>query len=150
MFRSTLARSLNVKSIATPALQSQTRGIRYYMNKVILIGNVGSDPKDTKFEDGKMMSSFPLATSRRYKDKDGNLLEHTAWHRIRFTGDNAERVSRLVKKSALVQVEGSIRYDTYTNKENVEVNSTTISGDSFKILVFPKRPEEGQAKESEE
>ncbi|ORX70946.1 single-strand binding protein, partial [Linderina pennispora] len=107
---------------------------RYYMNKVILIGNVGADPQETTFENGNKLASFPLATSRRYKDKEGNLLEHTSWHRIRFTGNNADKVMRVVKKSALVQLEGSIRYDTYTNKDNVEVNSTTISGDNFKIL----------------
>ncbi|KAI8323719.1 hypothetical protein GQ54DRAFT_296561 [Martensiomyces pterosporus] len=96
------------------------------------------------------MASFPLATSRRYKDADGNILEHTSWHKIKFTGDNADKILRIVKKSALVQVEGSIRYDTYTNKEGAEVHATSIHGENFRVVAFPKRQEDSEAAEATE
>ncbi|KAJ2397996.1 hypothetical protein GGI23_003345 [Coemansia sp. RSA 2559] len=121
------------------------------MNKVILIGNVGADVKENETKTGKMRATFPLATSTRYKDKEGNILEQTSWHRITLGSVVGERASRMVKKGAVVQVEGSIRYYSYTNKEGVDVNGSEIIGSSFQILVFPKRTEGAQeeAQESE-
>ncbi|KAJ2785115.1 hypothetical protein H4R18_000703 [Coemansia javaensis] len=122
------------------------------MNKVILVGNVGADPKTFDFSNGGKMASFPLATSRRYKDKEGNILEQTAWHRIQFTADKVDTVARLVKKGSLVHVDGAIRYDTFTDKEGNEVSRTVIHGTAFNILAFPKRKdgEEEAAPEDEE
>ncbi|KAJ2714943.1 hypothetical protein H4R19_001468 [Coemansia spiralis] len=97
-----------------------------------------------EFENGSKLAEFPLATSRRYKDKEGNLLEQTAWHRIKFRGPKADQVANIVKKGALVQVDGSIRYDSYTDKEGKEVHVTAITGESFSILMFPKRKDEGE------
>ncbi|KAJ1937062.1 hypothetical protein GGF37_005358, partial [Kickxella alabastrina] len=121
-----------------------------YLNKVILMGNVGADPQEITFSNGKKMATFSLATSRRYKDAEGNTLEHTSWHRIKVSGDNAERVMNYVKKSALVQVEGSIRYDTYTNKDGAEVHVTNINADSFNIVMFPKREEAAASRDEAE
>ncbi|KAJ1728083.1 hypothetical protein LPJ61_004228, partial [Coemansia biformis] len=104
------------------------------MNKVILVGGVGSDPKVIEFSNGNKLVTFPLATSRRYKDKEGNLLEQTAWHKIQLRGDKAERAANFVKKGAMVQIDGAIRYDTFTNKEGVEVHQTLINADAFNIL----------------
>ncbi|KAJ2162960.1 hypothetical protein GGF46_000146 [Coemansia sp. RSA 552] len=149
MLRSMFARNLASRLTATPAIKSQARSIYFYMNKVMLIGSVGNDPRVIDFADGKKMVMFPLATSRRYKDGEGNLLEQTAWHKIRLTNENALRAEKLIRKGALVQVEGSIRYDTFTNKEGVDVNTTSIKGDSFKIVLFPKRKEGEEGEQGE-
>ncbi|KAJ2805415.1 hypothetical protein H4R21_001269 [Coemansia helicoidea] len=118
----------------------------FSVNKVILVGGVGSDPRIVEFDNGGKLADFPLATSRRYKDKEGNLVENTAWHKIQFRGDRVDSVANLIKKGAFIQVDGSIRYDTYTNKQGVEVHQTQIMGDSFTILAFPKRKDaEGEA-----
>ncbi|KAJ2825093.1 hypothetical protein IWW50_003010 [Coemansia erecta] len=122
------------------------------MNKVILLGNVGQDPKIVQFDNGKKLATFPLATSRRYKDAEGNLVEQTEWHRIRFSNDKAELIERLVKKGALVNIDGAIRYDSF-NKDGVDVHTTNIVGNSFEIKMFPKRREneneEGQSESDE-
>ncbi|KAJ2512305.1 hypothetical protein H4217_006950 [Coemansia sp. RSA 1939] len=109
------------------------------MNKVILVGNVGADASTFTMKNGKNRTSFPLATSVRYKDKEGNLLEQTSWHRVSIASDAADRAARMVKKGMAVHVEGSIRYYTYTNKEGVEVNATEINCNNFQIASFPKR-----------
>ncbi|KAJ2813096.1 hypothetical protein GGI24_006579, partial [Coemansia furcata] len=90
------------------------------MNKAILLGNVGADPQEHTFANGAKIASFSLATSRRYKDGTGNIIEQTSWHKVKFTGEQADKIMRLVKKGAVVQVDGSIRYDSFTNKEDVE------------------------------
>ncbi|KAJ1863084.1 hypothetical protein LPJ73_000610 [Coemansia sp. RSA 2703] len=123
------------------------------MNKVILLGNVGKDPEDHTFSNGGRVVSFPLATSRRYKDGEGNIVEQTFWHKIRFNGPTADNVVNLVKKGTLLQIDGSIRYDTYTNKDGIEVHSTSIQATDFKIQAFPKRKdgeERGAAAAGEE
>ncbi|KAJ1830636.1 hypothetical protein IWW55_003069 [Coemansia sp. RSA 2706] len=151
MFRTAIARSANSKFVANSALKSQTRNFNISMNKVILLGNVGQDPKIIEFENGKKAAMFSLATSRRYKDADSNLVEQTEWHRIRFSNDKAELVERLIKKGTLVNIEGSLRYETF-NKDGVDINMTTIVGTSFDIKLFPKRRdgEEGENTESSE
>lgn len=135
------------------ALKSQTRGIRMFLNKVILLGNVGADPEEKTFPNGGKIATFPLATSRRYKDPEGNILEQTSWHKIKFGNEQADRIMRIVKKGAVVQVDGSIRYENFTNKDDVEVHLTSIFGETFKVMVFPKRldgeQENSERKESE-
>ncbi|KAJ1895957.1 hypothetical protein LPJ81_004848, partial [Coemansia sp. IMI 209127] len=117
---------------------------------VILIGNVGADTKVSETKAGKLRATFPLATSTRYKDKEGNTLEQTSWHRITLGPTLGERASRIVKKGAVVQVEGSIRYYSYTNREGADVNGSEILGSNFQILVFPKRTEGVQEEAQEE
>ncbi|KAJ1851394.1 hypothetical protein GGH12_004134 [Coemansia sp. RSA 1822] len=143
MFRTALLRSAGAKLVANPALKSQARYLSPSMNKVILMGNVGQDPKIIQFDNGKKLATFSLATSRRYKDGEGNLVEQTEWHKVRFNNEKAELVERLIKKGALVTIDGTIRYDSF-NKDGVEIHTTNIVGTNFDIKAFPKRlnPEE--------
>ncbi|KAJ2657541.1 hypothetical protein IW148_005128 [Coemansia sp. RSA 1199] len=143
MFRTALLRSAGAKLVANPALKSQARYLSPSMNKVILMGNVGQDPKIVQFDNGKKLAMFSLATSRRYKDGEGNLVEQTEWHKVRFNNEKAELVERLIKKGALVTIDGTIRYDSF-NKDGVEIHTTNIVGTNFDIKAFPKRlnPEE--------
>ncbi|KAJ1771961.1 hypothetical protein EV179_003164 [Coemansia sp. RSA 487] len=140
MFRSALACVSKPTGLTAGPMMNQKRGVP------ILIGNVGSDVKEFETKNGKMRATFPLATSNRYKDKEGNTLEQTSWHRIALGSTLAERAMRIIQKGAVVQVEGSIRYYTFTNKDGVEVNGSEINGSSFQVLSFPKRKtdEEGQ------
>ncbi|KAJ2741689.1 hypothetical protein GGI20_005008 [Coemansia sp. BCRC 34301] len=147
MFRLALSRAAAPKAVAASATKMQARNIICYMNKAILLGNVGADPQEHTFANGAKIASFSLATSRRYKDGTGNIIEQTSWHKIKFSGDQADKVMRIVKKSAYVQVDGTIRYDTFTNKDGVEVHTTTIQGETIRIIAFPKRPEGEEPKE---
>ncbi|KAJ2685648.1 hypothetical protein IWW39_004138 [Coemansia spiralis] len=149
MFRQALSRVLNpAKAIA--AAKMQTRNFTCYMNKAILLGHVGADPQEYTFANGAKIASFSLATSRRYKDGSGNIVEQTSWHKVKFTGEQADKIMRIVKKSACVQVDGSIRYDTFTNKEGIEVHTTSIQGETIRIIAFPKRETAEGAKEEKE
>ncbi|KAI9502452.1 hypothetical protein BX070DRAFT_192716 [Coemansia spiralis] len=119
------------------------------MNKVILIGNVGADPKEIELPNGKKLAALSLATSQRYRDKEGNLLEQTAWHKIKFAGDAAERAVRLIKKGAVIQVDGSLRYNQFTNKDGVDVNVAEVLGSNFNVVFFAKHRTPGEENEEQ-
>ncbi|KAJ2849960.1 hypothetical protein IWW36_002269 [Coemansia brasiliensis] len=140
MFRSIFARPSSVKVPNSP-IKAQARSLNVYLNKVMLLGNVGADPKIIEFNNGNKGAIFSLATTRRYKNTNGDIVENTEWHRVRFNGEKVEVIERLLKKGALVYVEGSIRYETI-NKDGNDINITTIFGSNFEIKSFPKRRDE--------
>lgn len=104
------------------------------INKVILVGNLGNDP-DTKYTQGGMaITKISLATTSVRKDKDGNTQERTEWHRVTFFGKLGEIAGEYLRKGSQCYVEGSIRYDKYTDKEGVEKYSTDIIADEMQML----------------
>lgn len=104
------------------------------INKVILVGNLGNDP-DTKFTQGGMaITRISLATTSVRKDKDGNQIERTEWHRVVFFGKLAEIAGEYLTKGSSVYVEGSLRYDKYTGQDGVEKYSTDIICDEMQML----------------
>ena len=60
------------------------------VNKVILVGNLGRDPEMRALPSGQQVATFSVATSRRYKDRDGNRKDETEWHNIVVYGKQAE------------------------------------------------------------
>lgn len=81
------------------------------VNKVILIGNVGDDPKIVNFDNGNSVANFPLATSTRaFKTKDGREVpETTEWHNLVVRGGLVGVVESYVNKGDRLYVEGSIK-----------------------------------------
>jgi single-strand DNA-binding protein len=90
------------------------------MNVVILIGNVGQDPEVRTTQGGSQVANFSLATSERWKDKDGGKQEKTTWHRCIVWGPLVSVVQSYIVKGSRVGVEG--RYETrkWTDKEGAE------------------------------
>ena len=68
------------------------------VNKAILIGNLGKDPELRYTPSGQAVASFPLATTERYKDKDGNWQERTDWHNIVVWGRQGETTKEYLSK----------------------------------------------------
>ena len=79
------------------------------VNKVLLIGNLGRDPEVRTTPSGQSVASFTLATSRRWKDRDGNRQEQTEWHNIVVWGKQAETASQYLTKGKQIYVEGRIQ-----------------------------------------
>ena len=80
------------------------------LNKVMLIGNVGSDPEVRSTASGTRLAKVSLATSRQWTNKDGSQQEKTEWHRLPVWGKLADVVERYVKKGDRLYVEGRIEY----------------------------------------
>lgn len=104
------------------------------VNKVILLGNLGNDP-DVRYTTGGMaITTISLATTSVRKDKDGNPVEETQWHRVKFFGKLGEIAGEFLKKGRQVYVEGSIRYSKFTGDDGVEKFFTDIIGDNMQML----------------
>lgn len=103
------------------------------VNKVILIGNVGKDPEIRQVGDNKV-ANFTIATSERYKDKNGEVKEQTEWHNIVIWGAVAGVVEKYVGKGSQVYVEGKIRTRSYDDKDGNKRYTTEILGSTLKLL----------------
>ena len=80
------------------------------LNKVMLIGNVGSDPEVRMTPSGAKVAKLSLATNRSYQDRSGQRQERTEWHRLTFFGKLSDIVEEWVKKGDRLFVEGRIEY----------------------------------------
>lgn len=112
-------------------------------NKVSLIGRVGSDPELKSFDNGNKVASFSLATSEKFKSKDGIVTESTEWHNIKIWNNIAEIASKFLKKGDLVSLEGKIKTETW-EKDGQKQYKTTIVCDEI-VLLPNKREETSQA-----
>lgn len=80
------------------------------LNKVMLIGNVGSDPEIRMTPSGSKVAKLSLATNRSYQDRSGQQQERTDWHRLTFFGKLADIIEQWVNKGDRIYVEGRIEY----------------------------------------
>lgn len=104
------------------------------VNKVILVGNCGNDPETKYTQGGMAVTRISLATSSVRKDKQGNAVESTQWHRVVFFGKLGEIAGEYLKKGSQVYVEGSIKYDKFTGQDGVEKYTTDIIADEMHML----------------
>ena len=96
------------------------------VNRVTLLGHVGRDPEFHSNASGDRAARFSLATSERWKNRDGEPQERTEWHRIIVLGGAVGVVERLVRKGTAVLVEGRLTVREYTDKENLTKQATEI------------------------
>lgn len=80
------------------------------VNKVILVGNVGSEPEIRATSSGTRVAKVSLATNQSWTDKQGQTQERTQWHRLTFWGRLVDIVEQWVHKGDRLYVEGEIRY----------------------------------------
>lgn len=104
------------------------------VNRATIMGNLGGDP-DVRYSQGGMaVVKFSVATSERRKDKDGNTVESTDWHRVVAFGKQGEVIGEHFHKGDPIYLEGRIKYDKYTDKEGVERWTTDIVVDRFEFV----------------
>lgn len=104
------------------------------VNKVILIGNLGGDPEVRALENGNKVANFSMATTESYKNKAGEKVESTEWHRVVIWGKLAEIVEKYLKKGAKVYVEGKISYRSYEDKDGIKKYTTDILAQNMTML----------------
>ena len=120
--------------------------MKYGINKATLVGNVGDEPKINEKNGEIFLASFPFATSQTYKDKNGEEVTKTQWHRIKVWDKQASVIQKLVKKGDALYVEGRIENNTWDDKEGNKHYSTEIHCNNFLFL----RPGfNGDSKDSE-
>ncbi len=104
------------------------------VNKVILVGNLGRDPEMRYMPSGDAVANIAIATSSKYKNKAGELVEETEWHRVSFFGRLAEVVGEYLKKGKSVYIEGRLKTRKYTDKDGVEKYATDIIASEMQML----------------
>ncbi len=85
-------------------------------NIVILVGNVGADPESRTTQSGTSITNFSVATSRRYRNEAGELVEQTEWHRITAFNGLGKTVAQFVRKGMKVSVQGRLHYSKWTDQ----------------------------------
>ena len=108
-----------------------------YLNKVLLIGNIGKDPEiRVNQASGRKVVSFSLATSRRYRDNNGEQKEDTQWHNIVGWGKIADTVEQLgIRKGTSLYVEGRLTNRSWTDQASGQKRYTTeVALDTFQLL----------------
>ena len=115
------------------------------VNKVILIGNLGKDPEIRYTQGGEPIANFSLATSENWTDKSGQKQERTEWHRVEVFGKTAQVVRDYCTKGKQVYLEGSIRYDEWTDKDGNKKYMTKIriSGPNSRLVLLGSRGDGG-------
>ncbi|HOJ51968.1 MAG TPA: single-stranded DNA-binding protein [Syntrophales bacterium] len=104
------------------------------LNKVFLIGRLGADPEVRYTQDGLMVVNFNLATDEVRKDKNGERIQKTEWHRIVTFGKLAEICSNYLVKGKLVYIEGRIQTRTWKDDEGVKHATTEIIASDMRML----------------
>jgi single-strand DNA-binding protein len=115
------------------------------VNKVILIGNLGRDPEIRYTQSGEPIANFTLATNEVWNDKSGQKQERTEWHRVEVFGKPAQVARDYLSKGRQVYIEGSVRYDEWTDKDGNKRNTTKIrvSGPNSRLVLLGSRGEGG-------
>lgn len=97
------------------------------VNKVILVGHLGQDPEVRYMPNGGAVANLTLATSETWRDKqDGEIREHTEWHRVVVFGKLAEIAAEYLRKGAQVYIEGQLRTRKWTDQSGQEKYTTEV------------------------
>ncbi len=104
------------------------------VNKAILIGNLGSDPELRYTASGTAVASFNIATTERYKDKNGEKQERTEWHTIVCWARLGELANEYLKKGRSVYIEGRIQTRNYEDKDGIKRYKTEIVCQQMQFL----------------
>lgn len=104
------------------------------INRVILIGNLGRDPEIRYMPGGDPVATLRIATTEKYKDRNGTTQENTEWHTVSFFGKTATICEQYLKKGSSVFVEGSLRTRKWQDKEGKDRYTTEIRGDRMQML----------------
>ena len=114
------------------------------INKVILVGRLGKDPEIKSTPGGQTVAKFTMATDEKFTDKSGEKQERTEWHNIVAWSRLAEICGQYLRKGSLVYIEGSIRTDSWEDKESGQKRyRTEIVAREMKMLDRKRDSEEG-------
>lgn len=105
------------------------------LNKVMLIGNLGRDPEVRSTTSGQPVANFTLATSRRWKDKNGQRQEQTEWHYVVVWGKQAEIAGQYLTKGKQIYLEGRLQTRSWDDRQSGEKKyRTEVVCDNFQML----------------
>jgi single-strand DNA-binding protein len=117
------------------------------VNKVTLIGNLGSDPETRTTPSGTKVATFNLATNEGWTGKDGTRQERTEWHRIVAWGKLADICEQYLRKGRQVYIEGRLTTRSWEDKQGGQKKTTEIVAQT--MLMLGGRGPEGSSEAEE-
>lgn len=96
------------------------------INKVLIIGNLGADPEIKYTQGGKAVATISVATTRRWKDREGNKQEETEWHRVVAWEHSANYAKDYLNKGDKVYIEGRLQTRKWQDQNNNDRYTTEI------------------------
>ena len=104
------------------------------VNKVILVGNLGADPEMRHTGSGDPVCTLSVATSERYKNRDGEMQTTTEWHKVVLFRRLAEIANQYLRKGSSAYFEGQLKTRKWTDKNGIERYSTEVEVNELKLL----------------
>ncbi len=104
------------------------------LNKAILIGNLGADPETRYMQDGTCVCNIRVATTERFKNRNGERQERTEWHRVVLWGKLGEIASQYLHKGSQVYIEGRIETRKWQDRDGNDRYTTEIRAREMKML----------------
>ena len=104
------------------------------MNKIIVIGNVGRDPEMRYTPSGQAVTSFSIASNRRYRTADGEQRDETEWFNVSAFGRLSEICNQYLTRGRQVYVEGRLRGRSYTDRDGQPRYSLEITANEVQFL----------------
>lgn len=104
------------------------------VNKVILVGNLGKDPELRYTPQGTAVTTFPIATSEKYTDRDGNKQEKTEWHNLVAWRQLAEICGKYLHKGKQIYAEGKLQTRKWQDQNGIDRYTTEIVIDTMQML----------------
>lgn len=115
------------------------------LNRVTLIGHLGRDPEVRYMPNGDAVCNFSIATTRKWKSKEGEKKEDTQWTSISSFGKLAEIAGKYLNKGAPVYVEGWLRTRKWQDKNGQDRYTTEVVMEQMQLLGEKRRQEEESA-----
>ncbi|MFN8472037.1 MAG: single-stranded DNA-binding protein [Anaerolineae bacterium] len=104
-------------------------------SKIVLVGNLGSDPEMRYTPNGQAVCSFSVAVNRRWNDAQGNTHDETTWYRVNTWGKLAEQCSQYLTKGRMVLVEGDrIKVNPYMTRDNQPAASLDLTAQVVRFI----------------
>ena len=104
------------------------------LNKILIIGNLGSDPEMRYMPSGDPVTSFSVATNRRYRTRDGEQREETEWFRVNAWGRLAEITNQYLTRGSKVYVEGRLQSRSWQGQDGQTRFSNEIRASEIQFL----------------
>lgn len=97
------------------------------INKVILLGNLGRDPETRTFQNGGKVCNLRIATTEKWKDRDGNRQERTEWHSVAIFAEGLVKVAeQYLRKGSKVYIEGKLQTRKWQDQSGQDRYSTEV------------------------
>lgn len=104
------------------------------LNKAILIGNLGQDPETRFMQDGTCVCNINIATTERFKNREGERQDRTEWHRVVMWGKLGEIGNQYLRKGSQVYIEGKIETRKWKDRDGNDKYTTEIRANEMKML----------------